>query len=278
MNEQRFLQMLQRHKNALSSKQIFSGLLMDYFPQERMLFNLMTALFEMGIHTEIDKTREISNIFAYRFAKRLMDEYGISRENADNTVRLFCKCYGKGILNKPCDWEDKQGLTPPPSALPVQTPTPRSAQPHQTQPVQTSAPKPAIPLQTKHMTNLGKKWTCFSCGVKFYDFLKSEAICPKCSANQKNAQGKAQPVKTPATRPAPPIVYAPAPSWYNPQSQDQRRDKSTENPWITVLKAIGLIVIIPLIILAAFGGKGTGFGGSSAGRKRRRNRNGGGFF
>jgi len=49
-------------------------------------------------------------------------------------------------------------------------------------------------------------------------------------------------------------------------------------PWITVLKAIGLIVIIPLIILVAFGGKGTGFGGSSAGRKRRRNRNGGGFF
>jgi len=40
------------------------------------------------------------------------------------------------------------------------------------------------------MASLGKKWTCFSCGVKFYDFLKPEAICPKCGANQKNAPAK----------------------------------------------------------------------------------------
>lgn len=34
---------------------------------------------------------------------------------------------------------------------------------------------------------LGNKFDCFNCGTKFYDLGKSEAVCPKCGANQKNA-------------------------------------------------------------------------------------------
>ena len=34
---------------------------------------------------------------------------------------------------------------------------------------------------------LGNKHDCFSCGTKFYDLGKSEAVCPKCGANQKDA-------------------------------------------------------------------------------------------
>lgn len=40
------------------------------------------------------------------------------------------------------------------------------------------------------MANLGKKWTCFGCGAKFYDFGKPEPLCPKCGANQKEAPAK----------------------------------------------------------------------------------------
>jgi uncharacterized protein (TIGR02300 family) len=39
---------------------------------------------------------------------------------------------------------------------------------------------------------LGKKWTCFSCGVKFYDLSRSDALCPKCGSNQKTAPAKAK--------------------------------------------------------------------------------------
>jgi uncharacterized protein (TIGR02300 family) len=46
---------------------------------------------------------------------------------------------------------------------------------------------------------LGTKHECFSCGTKFYDLGKSEAICPKCGADQKNA---AQ-AESAATAPAP---------------------------------------------------------------------------
>jgi len=33
---------------------------------------------------------------------------------------------------------------------------------------------------------LGTKHACYNCGTKFYDLGKSEALCPKCGANQKD--------------------------------------------------------------------------------------------
>ena len=45
------------------------------------------------------------------------------------------------------------------------------------------------------MSNLGKKFICFSCATKFYDFGKPEAICPKCGTNQKGAPAKPKTLK-----------------------------------------------------------------------------------
>jgi len=50
------------------------------------------------------------------------------------------------------------------------------------------------------MPDLGKKFECYSCGTKFYNLGKPEAICPKCGANQKEARTEDAP--TPAPRPA----------------------------------------------------------------------------
>ena len=36
---------------------------------------------------------------------------------------------------------------------------------------------------------LGRKWTCYSCAGRFYDLNKDEPICPKCSADQREAPG-----------------------------------------------------------------------------------------
>src|SRR5215813_3956823 len=49
------------------------------------------------------------------------------------------------------------------------------------------------------MPDLGKKFTCYNCGTKFYNLGKPEAICPKCGSNQKNA--KADDAPPPAPRP-----------------------------------------------------------------------------
>jgi uncharacterized protein (TIGR02300 family) len=50
------------------------------------------------------------------------------------------------------------------------------------------------------MPELGTKFECFNCGVKFYDLGKPEAICPKCGANQKDAGARDQAVEHPAPR------------------------------------------------------------------------------
>lgn len=34
---------------------------------------------------------------------------------------------------------------------------------------------------------LGTKYDCYNCGTKFYDLGKTEAICPKCGADQRDA-------------------------------------------------------------------------------------------
>lgn len=45
------------------------------------------------------------------------------------------------------------------------------------------------------MAKLGKKWSCFSCATKFYDFEKAEAVCPKCGTNQKASASKVKAAK-----------------------------------------------------------------------------------
>jgi hypothetical protein len=47
---------------------------------------------------------------------------------------------------------------------------------------------------------LGSKYECFSCGTKFYDLGKSEAICPKCGSNQKDSVHAEAPTPGPTKR------------------------------------------------------------------------------
>jgi uncharacterized protein (TIGR02300 family) len=47
---------------------------------------------------------------------------------------------------------------------------------------------------------LGNKYDCYNCGTKFYDLGKSEAVCPKCGANQKDAVSSESPAASQAAR------------------------------------------------------------------------------
>ncbi len=58
------------------------------------------------------------------------------------------------------------------------------------------------------MPELGKKYTCYSCHTKFYDLGKAVPICPKCGADQRDAED-APPVTSSrgrAAAPRPPVV------------------------------------------------------------------------
>jgi uncharacterized protein (TIGR02300 family) len=47
---------------------------------------------------------------------------------------------------------------------------------------------------------LGTKFACFNCGTKFYDLGKSDPVCPKCGANQKDAAQSDLPAVSSARR------------------------------------------------------------------------------
>ena len=113
--EHEFTQILKDSKNMLGDKKRFAGLVKDLMPGQTLNVNLLLALFDMGIHTEIEKTPQITNAFAYRFVKQLCDERGVSRMNADWAVSVWCVCYGRNVLRKPCEIkisEPKSGKGP----------------------------------------------------------------------------------------------------------------------------------------------------------------------
>jgi len=102
MTDQRFLEMLRTCPDALESKQRFTGLLKDCFPQERVMVQVLAVLYDLDLHTEIAKADRVTKDLAFRFAKQLIDERGIDGQHAKNTANLFCACYAE-FLGKPCD-------------------------------------------------------------------------------------------------------------------------------------------------------------------------------
>jgi len=48
--------------------------------------------------------------------------------------------------------------------------------------------------------NLGTKYECYNCGTRFYDLAKPEPLCPKCGANQKDAERNESPAVSQAAR------------------------------------------------------------------------------
>ena len=116
MFEQEFEDLLIQYREAISVRSRFSGLMKDFFPGQQKQINLMMSAYDLGISGEIEKTGQLNNAFAYRFVKQLMDDYGVSRVNADWAVSVWCVCYGQKILHKPCDIRVSSGK---PGAAPV---------------------------------------------------------------------------------------------------------------------------------------------------------------
>ncbi len=103
MFEQSFESMLRKYESALDDKKRFTGLVKDFFPDQAKNINLLLMAYNMDIAQNIRETSKINNTFAFRYVKRLMDDYGLSRVNADWIVSVWCVCYGKNILGKECD-------------------------------------------------------------------------------------------------------------------------------------------------------------------------------
>lgn len=111
--EQEFESMLQQYRTCIDDKRKFTGLVKDFFPEQAKNVNLLLIAYNMGIAEDLNKTSQINNTFAYRYVKQLVDDFGISRINADWIVSVWCVCYGAKVLGKSCDINlQKQGNGP----------------------------------------------------------------------------------------------------------------------------------------------------------------------
>ena len=111
--EQEFEAMLRQYRDCVDDKKKFSGLVKDFFPENAKNVNLLLMAYNLGIAEDMTKTSLINNTFAYRYVKRLVDNYGLSRVNADWVVSTWCVCYGGSILGKRCEISlQKQGAGP----------------------------------------------------------------------------------------------------------------------------------------------------------------------
>lgn len=72
------------------------------------------------------------------------------------------------------------------------------------------------------MSKFGTKYTCWSCGAKFYDLNKPEPICPKCDADQRDRP------KTRAGAPPKPPEPAPAVAPMVPAVAEEEEDEVEE--------------------------------------------------
>ena len=103
MFEDDFANMLLQYKDSLSDKRRFTALIKDYFPDQPKNVNLLLTAYNIGIADELVQAARVSNTLAFRYVKQLMDDYGISRANADWIVSVWCVCLGAKVLRKPCD-------------------------------------------------------------------------------------------------------------------------------------------------------------------------------
>lgn len=105
--------MLVKHQASLDDKKKFTALVKDLFPDQSKNVNLLLMAYNMGIAQDIKSAPYINNTFAFRYVKQLINDFGMSRVNADWIVSVWCSCYGGKVLGKACDISvQKQGSGP----------------------------------------------------------------------------------------------------------------------------------------------------------------------
>ncbi len=111
--EQDFEAMLRQYDSLIDDKKKFTGLVKDIFPKDAKNVNLLLTAYNMGIAQDMQNATVLNNTFAFRYVKQLMDDYGISRVNADWIVSVWCVVYGNKVLGKECNISiQKQGEGP----------------------------------------------------------------------------------------------------------------------------------------------------------------------
>ena len=89
------------HPEALKNRQLLKSLLLDYFPQKKLIVNSLLMAFDEGIIDEIvSYNSEIDLLAEQRMQRMLVNNYGISADLSNSIISTWIKAINQSIKNK----------------------------------------------------------------------------------------------------------------------------------------------------------------------------------
>ena len=86
--------------DCLCERPKLKAVLADIFPSEKLKVNLILNAYDESIVTELDRVDRIDNFLMSKFIRVLMNDYGISEDNARWSVEYWINSYGVEVLGK----------------------------------------------------------------------------------------------------------------------------------------------------------------------------------
>ena len=99
----KLVDVIQQHIPDIVDQRRIQAVLRDFFPDKKKDVNILVLLLQMNILEKINNQPSIDGFFVSKFVSLLENDYGIGSETAKYAVDTWCLCYGKYILDKPCD-------------------------------------------------------------------------------------------------------------------------------------------------------------------------------
>lgn len=84
---------LQQHPNCLNSRASFKSVLMDKYPTERRMVNILTILFECGVANKIKIKRSIDANEIQGLIAQIENEYGISGRYSQDAILTWASAF-----------------------------------------------------------------------------------------------------------------------------------------------------------------------------------------
>lgn len=99
----KLVDVIQQHISDIADQRRIQAVLRDFFPDKKKDVNILSLLLQMNILEKIKSQPNIDGFFVSKFVSMLENDYAIGSEAARYAVHTWCLCYGKYILDKPCD-------------------------------------------------------------------------------------------------------------------------------------------------------------------------------
>ena len=100
MYRNKFKTIIDKYPDIWNYDHLFKAVLMDIYPEDKLLRNLLRASVEEQIPYRLKELNSISNKERYELSKSMMDAYDCSEEKADLVVELWIDAFGLELNEK----------------------------------------------------------------------------------------------------------------------------------------------------------------------------------